>query len=131
MKHSALIEDIAKLEQKKDDAEKLTQRFQARAEKEEKKLLENERSLFDQDQMWQVMTNIIISGKPRLHAFYSRSVYLSDWVVCGSSFTRKTMPPLTVSLHTTPICSKNARRHVFLAATCECTHIIVQAPGDF
>lgn len=53
VKHSALMEDIAKLEQKKDDAEKLTQRFQARAEKEEKKLLENERSLFDQDQMWQ------------------------------------------------------------------------------
>ncbi|KAM3922832.1 interferon-induced 35 kDa protein isoform 2-T3 [Leptodactylus fuscus] len=58
-KHSALLEDIAKLEKKKEEAETLAQRFKLRAEKEEKKLLENEIVLCDDDQRFQDKINSI------------------------------------------------------------------------
>ncbi|XP_056404092.1 uncharacterized protein LOC130296515 isoform X1 [Hyla sarda] len=52
-KHMALIEDIAKLEKKKEEAESIAQKFPVRAEKEERKLKESAEDLRDQDQKFQ------------------------------------------------------------------------------
>ncbi|XP_056404108.1 interferon-induced 35 kDa protein isoform X2 [Hyla sarda] len=52
-KHMAVIEDIAKLEKKKEEAESIAQKFQVRAEKEERKLKESAEDLRDQDQKFQ------------------------------------------------------------------------------
>ncbi|XP_077108155.1 interferon-induced 35 kDa protein isoform X1 [Ranitomeya variabilis] len=52
-RHSALLADITKLEQKKMEFENLAQKFQDRVGKEEKKLIENEQALHDKDQKLQ------------------------------------------------------------------------------
>ncbi|XP_073539729.1 interferon-induced 35 kDa protein isoform X2 [Phyllobates terribilis] len=52
-RHSALLEEIAKLEQKTKESENLAQKFQDRVGKEEQKLIENEQALDDKDQKLQ------------------------------------------------------------------------------
>ncbi|XP_075702395.1 interferon-induced 35 kDa protein [Rhinoderma darwinii] len=136
-KHMALLEDISKLEQKKEDAENLAQKFKERAEKEEKKMMENERVLSDQNQKFQTTINSSWENNQKLKAeeqhmkdriFYLEKENEKLEAICSSGVERKMVFKGKVSGNI-PRCPMNVKHQIRFSVNGGTALIVFEDPS--
>ncbi|XP_044154290.1 interferon-induced 35 kDa protein isoform X1 [Bufo gargarizans] len=120
-KHAALLEDISKLELKKNEAEVLAQKFHDRAEKEEKKLMTNEQTLFDLDQKFQEKVRSLREQNQQLKAeeqsVKDKVIYLENETenleaICSSEVEGKIVFKGKVSNNISSKCGINVKHQI-------------------